>query len=88
MKPCGWRSCDTPLRVHESQANVGIGGEIVARIYEEAPHLLRTPARRLGMAPVSIPVSKSLEEQVLPWKDQMKAMVLNMMEEKPAWQPN
>ncbi|MFN8443933.1 MAG: alpha-ketoacid dehydrogenase subunit beta [Caldilineaceae bacterium] len=66
------------LAVHESQANCGIGAEIVARIYEEAPHLLKAPARRLGMAPVSIPVSKPLEEEVLPWKNKIKATVLGM----------
>jgi pyruvate dehydrogenase E1 component beta subunit len=67
------------LAVHESYANVGIGAEIVARIYEEAPQLLRAPARRLGMAPVSIPVSQKLEEEVLPWKRNIKAAVLSMM---------
>jgi pyruvate dehydrogenase E1 component beta subunit len=67
------------LAVHESQANCGIGAEIVARIYEEAPQLLQAPARRLGMAPVSIPVSKTLEEEVLPWKRNIKAAVLDMM---------
>ena len=67
------------LAVHESQSNCGIGAEIVARIYEEAPHLLRQPARRLGMAPVSLPVSRSLEEEILPWKKSIKASVLEMM---------
>ncbi len=67
------------LTVHESQANCGIGAEVVARIYEDAPHLLKAPARRLGMAPASIPVSKSLEDELLPWKDKMKAAVLDMM---------
>ncbi len=67
------------LAVHESQANCGIGAEIVARIYEEAPHLLEAPARRLGMAPVSIPVSKPLEEEILPWKKNIKAAVVEMM---------
>ncbi|GIV75637.1 MAG: TPP-dependent acetoin dehydrogenase complex, E1 protein subunit beta [Litorilinea sp.] len=66
------------LAVHESQANCGIGGEIVARVYEEAPHLLQAPARRLGMAPVSIPVSQTLEEEILPWKRNIKAAVLEM----------
>lgn len=67
------------LAVHESQSNCGIGAELVARIYEEAPYLLKAPARRLGMAPVSIPVSKPLEEEVLPWKTNIKAAVLEMM---------
>ena len=54
----------------------------MARIYEEAPHLLKQPARRLGMAPVSIPVSGVLEEEVLPWKKNIKAAVLEMMRDK------
>jgi pyruvate dehydrogenase E1 component beta subunit len=68
------------LAVHESQSNSGIGAEIVARIYEEAPHLLRSPARRLGMAPVSIPVSEPLEQEILPWKRSIKAAVVEMMQ--------
>ncbi len=67
------------LAVHESQSNCGIGAEVVARIYEEAPHLLRAPARRLGMAPASIPVSQPLEEELLPWKKNIKAAVLHML---------
>ncbi|RIK37440.1 MAG: alpha-ketoacid dehydrogenase subunit beta, partial [Chloroflexi bacterium] len=67
------------LAVHESQANCGIGAEIVARIYEEAPHLLKAPARRLGMAPASIPVSQPLEDELLPWKRNIKAAVLQML---------
>jgi acetoin:2,6-dichlorophenolindophenol oxidoreductase subunit beta len=70
------------LAVHESYANSGLGAEIVARVYEEAPYLLKTPARRLGMAPVSIPVSKVLEEEILPWKHNMMATVLEMMNGK------
>jgi pyruvate dehydrogenase E1 component beta subunit len=66
------------LAVHESQSNCGIGAELVARTYEEAPYLLRAPARRLGMAPAPIPVSKPLEEELLPWKKNIKAAVLEM----------
>lgn len=68
------------LAVHESQSNCGIGAEIVARIYEEAPHLLKKPARRLGMAPVPVPVSKELELEILPWKENIKAAVLQMLD--------
>ena len=67
------------LAVHESYANSGMGAEIVARVYEEAPYLLRAPARRLGMPPVSIPVSLTLEDEVLPWKQEIKAIVMEMM---------
>ena len=67
------------LAVHESYAMNGIGAEVVARIYEEAPELLRAPARRLGAPPVSIPVSMTLEEEMLPRKRQIKAMILDML---------
>lgn len=71
------------LAVHESYANSGIGAEIVARVYEEAPYLLKAPARRLGAPPVSIPVSMTLEEEMLPRKRQIKAMVLEMLDGTP-----
>ena len=67
------------LVVHESYANNGIGAEIVARVYEEAPYLLKAPARRLGAPPVSIPVSAPLEQEMLPWKSHIKAAVLQML---------
>jgi acetoin:2,6-dichlorophenolindophenol oxidoreductase subunit beta len=67
------------LAVHESYANNGVGAEIVARAYELAPGLLKAPARRLGMPPVSIPVSVTLEEEILPWRRQIKSLVLEMM---------
>ena len=70
------------LAVHESQSNCGIGAEVVARINEEAPHLLQTPARRLGMAPAPVPVSQVLEEEILPWKKSIKATVLEMFGER------
>lgn len=66
------------LAVHESYAMCGIGAELVARAYEEVPHLLRVPARRIGMAPVSIPVSRTLEEEILPWKKEIIATVLKL----------
>jgi acetoin:2,6-dichlorophenolindophenol oxidoreductase subunit beta len=69
------------LAVHESYANNGIGAEIVARAYEEAPHLLQAPGLRLGMPPVSIPVSRPLEYEILPWKQNIMAAALSMMPE-------
>lgn len=54
------------LVVHESYANCGIGAEIIARVYEQAPDALVTPARRLGAKQVPIPVAEPLENAVLP----------------------
>jgi pyruvate dehydrogenase E1 component beta subunit len=54
------------LVVHESHANCGLGAEIVARIYEQAPNALMVPARRLGAKHVPIPVAEPLENAILP----------------------
>ena len=54
------------LVVHEAHTNCGIGAEIIARLYEQAPDALVTPARRLGARHVPIPVAESLENAVLP----------------------
>jgi pyruvate/2-oxoglutarate/acetoin dehydrogenase E1 component len=54
------------LVVHESHSSCGLGAEIVARLYEEAPQYLVAPARRLGAKHVPIPVAEPLENAVLP----------------------
>jgi pyruvate/2-oxoglutarate/acetoin dehydrogenase E1 component len=54
------------LVVHEAHTNCGIGAEIIARLYEQAPDILITPARRLGARHVPIPVAEPLENAVLP----------------------
>jgi pyruvate/2-oxoglutarate/acetoin dehydrogenase E1 component len=54
------------LVVHESHAACGLGAEIIAQVYERAPDLLITPARRLGARHVPIPVAEPMENYVLP----------------------
>ena len=54
------------LIVHESHSNCGLGAEIIARIYEQAPDTLIVPPRRLGAKHVPIPVAEPLENAVLP----------------------
>jgi len=54
------------LVVHEAHSSCGLGAEIVARVYEDAPEFLLAPARRLGAKHVPIPVAESLENNVLP----------------------
>jgi pyruvate/2-oxoglutarate/acetoin dehydrogenase E1 component len=57
------------LIVHESHSNCGLGAEIIARVGEQAPDRLITPARRLGAKHVPIPVAERLENAVLPQPD-------------------
>lgn len=54
------------LVVHESDINCGLGAEIIARVYEQAPDLLDKPPKRLGGKHVPIPVAEELESAVLP----------------------
>ena len=54
------------LVVHESHSNCGLGAEIIARTYEQAPDRLIMPPRRLGAKHVPIPVAEPLENAVLP----------------------
>jgi acetoin:2,6-dichlorophenolindophenol oxidoreductase subunit beta len=66
------------LVVHESHTNCGLGAEIIARVYEQAPHVLVTPARRLGAKHVPIPVAEALENAVLPQPQDIVRMVEGM----------
>lgn len=67
------------LVVHEAHANCGLGAEIIARMYEFAPQILISPARRLGAKHVPIPVAESLENTVLPQVSDIVAAVQGMM---------
>jgi pyruvate/2-oxoglutarate/acetoin dehydrogenase E1 component len=67
------------LVVHESDANCGLGAEIVARIYELIPEQLVAPARRLGAKHVPIPVAEQLENAVLPQVSDIFQLVEDMM---------
>jgi pyruvate dehydrogenase E1 component beta subunit len=67
------------LVVHESHTNCGIGAEIVARVNEQAPHVLVAPARRLGAKHVPIPVAEALEDAVLPQVADIVRTVEEMM---------
>lgn len=67
------------LVVHEAHANCGLGAEIIARVYERAPHILQTPARRLGAKHVPIPVAEALENAVLPQVNDIVATAKAML---------
>jgi pyruvate dehydrogenase E1 component beta subunit len=66
------------LIVHESHRNCGLGAEIIARVYEQAPERLIASPRRLGAKHVPIPVAESLENAVLPQPADIVAMVEEM----------
>jgi pyruvate dehydrogenase E1 component beta subunit len=66
------------LIVHESHRNCGLGAEIIARVYEQAPERLIVAPRRLGAKHVPIPVAESLENAVLPQPADIVATVEEM----------
>lgn len=66
------------LVVHEAHSNCGVGAEIIARMYEQAPDALVVPARRLGAKHVPIPVAEVLENFVLPQVDDIVNTVASM----------
>ena len=67
------------LVVHELHAACGLGAEIIARVYEEFPDLLISPARRLGARHVPIPVAEPLENTVLPQVSDIVQLVQAML---------
>ncbi len=67
------------LVAHESHTNCGLGAEIIARVNEQAPDVLITPARRLGAKHVPIPVAEPLENAVLPQVSDIVQAVEEMM---------
>ena len=67
------------LVVHESHTNCGLGAEIIARVNEQSPDTLITPARRLGAKHVPIPVAEPLENAVLPQVSDIVKIVEDMM---------
>ena len=67
------------LVVHESHTNCGLGAEIIARVYEQAPDTLITPARRLGAKHIPIPVAEALEDSILPQVADIIKAVEDMM---------
>jgi pyruvate/2-oxoglutarate/acetoin dehydrogenase E1 component len=66
--------------VHESHASCGLGAEIIARVYEEKPELLISPARRLGAKHVPIPVAEVMENAVLPQVEDIVQLARKMVE--------
>ena len=55
--------------VHEAVEQGGIGGEIVARVQQEAFHYLDSPISRVAAPFAPVPASPGLEKQFLPSKE-------------------
>ncbi len=60
----------------EDYQSFGLSGEIVARIAEHDPSMLRGPISRVAVPDVPIPYARSLEYAALPTRARIKAAVL------------
>ena len=63
------------LVVDEDYLSYGLSGEIIARVAERDPTLLRAPAARVCVPDVPIPYARSLEYAVLPTPARIKEAV-------------
>jgi pyruvate/2-oxoglutarate/acetoin dehydrogenase E1 component len=63
------------LVVDEDYLSYGVSGEVIARVAERDPSLLRAPAARVCVPDVPIPYARSLEYAVLPTADRIRQAV-------------
>lgn len=66
------------LIVHEAQETAGFGAEVAARIAEGAFAWLDAPVRRLGYPDRPVPYAKTLERELLPNRDQVVEIALEL----------
>jgi pyruvate dehydrogenase E1 component beta subunit len=62
--------------VDEDYLSFGVSGEVVARVAEADPGMLRAPAARVAVPDLPIPYARSLEYAVLPTRDRIRQAVL------------
>jgi pyruvate/2-oxoglutarate/acetoin dehydrogenase E1 component len=65
--------------LHEACVTGGIGGEIAARIADEAFDYIDAPIKRLGVPDVPIPYSKSLENAIVPNEEKLIACIKDVL---------
>jgi len=68
------------LVVHEAPIFGGMGGEVAARIADEAFDALDAPVRRVGALDCFVPFAPNLEAAVLPSVEQITAAVKELLE--------
>jgi len=69
------------LVVDEDYLSFGLSGEVIARVAERDPGLLRAPAARVAVPDTPIPYARSLEYAVLPTVDRIRHAVLHLVDE-------
>ena len=68
------------LVLHEAQVFCGMGGEIAARIADEAFEYLDAPVKRIGARDTFVPFAGNLEAAVLPQVEQVHAGLVELLD--------
>jgi pyruvate/2-oxoglutarate/acetoin dehydrogenase E1 component len=74
------RKTNRVLILHEDNLTAGFGAELSARLSEKAFELLDAPIMRLAASDTPVPFAPNLEKVVLPSKDQLKNMMLELLD--------
>jgi len=73
------RKTNKVLIAHEDNITGGFGGEIAARISDECFMWLDGPVRRLGSKDAYVPFNWTLETEILPQAEQVKAAIQSLV---------
>ncbi len=66
--------------LHEACVTGGFGGEIVARIADDAFDFIDAPIKRLGIPDVPIPYARSLENFIIPTAEKLTACIRGVLQ--------
>ncbi len=67
------------VTVEEGALNHGFGAEIISRVVEAAPHVLRAAPRRVAAVDVPIPYARNLEQAAVPGEEDIRRAILSCL---------
>lgn len=73
------RKTSRAIVVHEDKVFGGFGGEVAAKITEEAFEYLDAPVRRVGSAYMPVGFNRIMEKEILPSTEKIKKAILDIL---------
>ncbi len=67
------------VTVEEGALNHNFGAEIIARVVESAPQVLKVPPRRVAAADVPIPYARNLEQAAVPGEEDIRRAIYDLL---------
>ncbi len=67
------------VTVEEGALNHNFGAEIIARVVESAPQVLKAPPRRVAAADVPIPYARNLEQAAVPGEEDIRRAIYDLL---------